>query len=389
MFYVIKLLGRTLESMNKLKSASIITLLVILMSTIICVIHADAQTVHALLVIMDDDPRIGTNVKVDRKNIVQLLGSIENELCEVETTTLLSSKDQATHDGVLQWIRNIYTDKNDILFIYYAGHGGMNEKNQTFLVTEGKWLIRSDLVNAIEQVKSPRLTLLITDCCSSLVSQKLDPNLQSSRSMTRLTERVLRNLFLEHQGFLHVTAATEKQYGWSNVVTGGWFTKNLIEALNSNPDENRDSFLTWKEVFETARQNTEKTFSQATFTTSQLQDMRRKGITSQTPKAYSFPTPLNVSSNDEKETVNYIFLAIVLFTLFISNRIAHSLKKQYASRRKISSHRSKAWGIIAIEVLTWIGFNIFWTFFTSNWWVVIVSVILILMILSRRTKKYA
>ena len=383
------MLGSTLMFMKKLKSASFLSLLAILMSIIVCVIPADAQTVHALLVIMDADPRIGTNVKVDRKNIVQLLGSIENELCEVKTTTLLSSKDQATRDGVLDWVRNVNTEKNDILFVYYAGHGGMNDKNQTFLATEGKWLFRSELVNAIEQLKSPRLTLLITDCCSSLVTQKIDPNLQSSRSMTRLTEKILRNLFLEHQGFLHVTAATEKQYGWSNVITGGWFTKNLIDALNSNPDENQDSFLTWEEVFETARQNTEKTFSQTRFTAKQLNDMKSRGITSQTPKAYSLPTPLVVASNNEKETVNYIFLAIVLFTLFISYRISQSLKKQYASRRKLSSHRSKAWRIVAIEVLTWIGFNIFWTFFSSNWWVVIISVVLILMILSRRTNRYA
>ena len=375
--------------MKKLKSASFITLLIILMSITVCVIPTDAQTVHALLVIMDDDPRIGNNVQVDRKNIVQLLGSIENELCEVETTTLLSSKDQATRDSVLQWIRNVNTEKNDILFVYYAGHGGMNDKKQTFLVTEGKWLYRSELVNAIEQVKSHRLTLLITDCCSSLVTQKIDRNLQSSRSMTRLTEKTLRNLFLEHKGFFHVTAATEGQYGWSNVITGGWFTKNFIEALDSKPDKNNDNFLTWKEVFETARQNTEKTFSQATFTTTQLQDMRRKGITSQTPKAYSFPTPLDIGSDDEKETVNYIFLAIVLFTLFISIRISRNLKKQYASRRKLSSHRSKSWGIVVIEVLTWILYNIFWTFVSSNWWVVVISIVLILIILSRRTKRYA
>lgn len=383
------MLGHTRMLMKELRCAFFITLLVILMNVIVCVIPADAQTVHALMIIIDDDPRIGTNVKVDQKNIVQLLGSIENELCSVKTTTLLSSKDQATRDGVLQWVGNLNTDKDDILFIYYAGHGGMNEKNQTFLVTEGKWLFRSELVNAIEQVNSPRLTLLITDCCSSLVTQKIDPNLQSSRSMTRLTERILRNLFLEHKGFLHITAATEGQYGWSNIVTGGWFTKNFVEALDSNPDKNSDSFLTWKEVFETARQNTEKTFSQATFTTTQLQDMRRKGITSQTPKAYSFPTPLDAGSDDEKETVNYIFLAVVLITLFISIRISRNLKKQYASRRKLSSHRSRAWGIVAIEVLTWILYNIFWTFVSSNWWVVIVSIVLILIILSRRSKRYA
>ncbi len=382
--------------MNSIKLVSILALFVFLPSFMVCVIPADAQTVHALLIIMDDDPKIGTNVKVDRKNMLNLLASVHNELAEVKTTTLLSSKDEATRNGVLEWVRNVKAATNDIVFMYYAGHGGMKSNGQTFLATEGEWLFRSELVNAIEQIKSPRLTILITDCCSSLVSSNVDPTMQSNRSMTRLTERVLRNLFIEHKGFLHVTAATEKQYGWSNIFTGGWFTKNFIEALNSNPDENKDKFLTWKEVFETARQNTEKTFSQTTFTAKQQQDLKKRGITSQTPKAYSFPTPLGVSSplggstKDKRKTVNYIFLAIVLFTVFISNRISKSLKKQHASRRRISSHRGKAVGIITIEVLMWIGFNIFGAFFRTNWVIIsIIGVVIIFIILTRKTKRFA
>ncbi len=381
--------------MKNVKSIFILPLLVFLLSSMAYVLPANGETVHALLVIMDDDPKIGSNVKIDRKNMVNLLASVHNELAEVKTTTLLSSKDNATRDEVLQWVRNLKVGTNDIVFLYYAGHGGMNQDGQTFLATEGKWLFRSELVNAIEQVKSPRLTILITDCCSSLVSSNIDPSLQSSRNMTRLTERVLRNLFIEHKGFLHITAATEKQYGWSNVRTGGWFTSNLIQALNSNPDENRDEFLTWKEVFEITRQNTEKTFSQTTFTTKQQDDMKRKGITSQTPKAYSFPTPLFQSTlngvlSGERKTVNYISLAIFIFTLFISNRISHNLKRQHAGRRRLSSFRVKASGIVAIEVLIWIGFNIFWSFFRTNWVVIsIIGVILILMILIRKTRQYA
>lgn len=385
--------------MNSVKFVSVLALFVFLPIFMVCVMSADAQTVHALLIIMDDDPTIGTNVKVDRKNMLNLLTSVHNELAEVKTTTLLSSKDEATRNGVLDWVRNVNAAKNDIVFMYYAGHGGMKSNGQTFLATEGEWLFRTELVNAIEQIKSPRLTILITDCCSSLVSSDVDPTLQSNRSMTRLTERVLRNLFIEHKGFLHVTAATEKQYGWSNIFTGGWFTKSLIEALNSNPDENKDKFLTWKEVFETARKNTEKTFSQTTFTAKQQQDLKKRGITSQTPKAYSFPTPLVKGTNptllvsgteDKRKTVNYIFLAIVLFTLFISNRISKSLKKQHASRRRISSHRGKAVGIITIEVLMWIGFNIFGAFFRTNWVIIsIIGVVIIFIILTRKTKRYA
>ena len=210
--------------------------------------------------------------------------------------------------------------------------------------------------------------------------------------MTRLTERVLRNLFLEHKGFLHVTGATEGQYGWSNAATGGWFTRSFIEALDSNPDENQDKFLTWEEVFEKARENTEKTFSQTTFTAQQQAKMKQLGITSQTPKAYALPTPLggSIAKAEERKTVNYIFLAIVLCTLFISNRISRGLKKQYASRARLSSHRGKAFAIIALEVLMWIGFNIFWQFFRTNWILVcIIGIVIIGMILFRKPKRYA
>lgn len=375
--------------MNSVKLVSILALLVFLPSFMVCVMSADAQTVHALLIIMDADPNIGNNVKVDRQRVKQLLDAVHNELVEVKIMTLLSSENTATRGGVLQWVRNINVATDDIVFIYYAGHGGMNPKGETFLVTEGKWLFRSELVNAIEQVKSHRLTLLITDCCSSLVQTKVEPTLQSSRSMTRLPQHVLRNLFLEHKGFLHVTAATEGQYGWSNIATGGWFTRNFIEALDNNPDENRDQFLSWKEVFETARQNTERTFSQAIFTTSQRENMKQKGINSQTPKAYSFPIPLGGSAK-ERKTLNYIFLAIVLCSLFISNRISRSLKKQYANRWRISSHRGKAFGVIAIEVLMWIGFNVLWGFFRTNWIIIsTIGVVLILVILTRKRKQYA
>ena len=378
--------------MNTGKFVYLFASLAFMLSFVVYIPLADAQTVHALLVIMDDDPTIGNNVEVDRKRVKQLLGAVQNGICEVKTTTLLSSKDTATRDGILQWVQNINIAIDDIVFIYYAGHGGMNRDGKTFLATEGQWIFRSELVNAMEQGKAARLTILITDCCSSLVQSNLEPTLQSSRSMTRLTQRILQNLFLEHKGFLHVTAATEGQYGWSNRVTGGWFTRNFINALDSNPDQNQDTFLSWEEVFVKARENTEKTFRQTTFTTEQQTKMKRLGITSQTPKAYSLPTPLSGTTlkAEERRTVNYIFLAIVLCTLGISSRISRSLKNQHVSRARLSSHRSKAFAIIAIEVLIWIGFNVFWQFSRANWVpICIVGVVMIGMILSRKKKRYA
>ena len=377
--------------MTPFKFVYLFVSVVCVLSAVCCVATADAQTVHALLVIMDDDPTIGNNVEVDRKRVKQLLTSVQSGICEVKITNLLSSEDAATRDKVLQWVQNVSIATDDVLFIYYAGHGGMTRDQQTFLATEGKRLFRSELVAAIKQVKSHRLTILITDCCSSLVQTDIEPSLQSSRSMTRLTERVLQNLFLEHKGFLHVTGATEGQYGWSNSRTGGWFTKSFIEALDSNPDGNQDSFLTWKEIFEKARENTEKTFSQTTFTAEQRAQMKRLGITNQTPKAYALPTPLGgaTATAGDRKTVNYIFLAIVLGTFFISNRISRGLKKQHASRARRSAHSGKTFAIIAVEVLIWIGFNVFWQLFRTHWIpVCVIGIVLIGIILSRKQKGY-
>lgn len=346
--------------MKVAKSIYPLVFLAFWLNFVVGITTADAQKIHALLVIMDDDPSIGKNVEIDRKRVKQLLKAIENEICEVEMTTLLSSRDTATRNGILRWVQNIDVTAEDVVFIYYAGHGGMQRGQKTFLATEGQWIFRSELVKAIESVNEHRLAILITDCCSSLVQSDLEPMLQSSRTMTRLTERILRNLFLEHEGFLHVTAATEGQFGWSNTATGGWFTRNLIQSLDSNPDKNQDSFLTWEEVFLKAQEATEKTFSQTTFTREQTNRMRQLGITSQTPKAYSLPTPLGgpAIAALEARTVNYVFLTIILSTLVISNLIFRILKKRYVSRSKLNSYKINVFAIVLVEVFFWVRFYI-------------------------------
>ncbi|MDE0555770.1 MAG: caspase family protein [Candidatus Poribacteria bacterium] len=283
-------------------------------------------------------------------------------------------------------------EPNDVVFIYYAGHGGMNANKETFLATEGKYLYRRELVNALESVELPRLICLITDCCSSLVQSAIEPSLQSSRSGARPAGEVLRNLFLEHKGFLHLTSATEGQYAWSNVRNGGWFTMSLVNAMQTDPDGNRDRFLSWEEVFVRTRENTERLFSQTTFTAAQQAKMRQLGITSQTPKAYALPTHgdgFSTPINGLRE-VNLIFAGIVLGTLVISGRVSRKLKKQYVGRSRLASHRGKTAAVIAIEVLICIAFNVFWEFSKTNWLLICVGgVVIISMILFRKKKQYA
>ncbi len=83
--------------------------------------------------------------------------------------------------------------------------------------------------------------------------------------------------------------------------------------------------------------------------------------------------------------VNLIFLAVVVGTLGISALYAGRLKKRYNA----PFPWSKTAAIVGIEVLLWIGFNIFFEAFQANWlWISIASVILIVLIVSRKKRKY-
>ena len=250
---------------------------------------AAAQTLHALLVIMDDDPTIGDSVVIDQKRVSNLLLQLQNQgVCSVKKKVLLSSQDLATTDQVKKWLREVRPGSNDVVFVYYSGHGAMIENMETFIALQGGSLLRKDLVETMARARDCRLKILITDACSSAVRVPVEdafanPTLKST----------LRNLFIEHKGFLHLTAATEGEYAWGDTRRGGWFTNPLVKTiLEEWPDPNGDNFVSWKDVFESAKKKTMQFFaeSEPRFSAELKADLRARGITSQTPKYYSLPT---------------------------------------------------------------------------------------------------
>lgn len=255
-------------------------------------------TVHALLVIDDADRKIGPSCVVDKTYIEDILSSVRH-ICPVQTKTLRSSTNTMTAKAIQQWLSSLTPSCNDVVFIYYSGHGGMNKTRGTFLNTQGERLWRDTLVKSIRDVKRVRLKMLITDCCSSPLAP---PRVRVEEySSSTIPLRIYKNLFLQHSGFLHITSATEGELAFGRNPPhldrrwdpedgfGGWFTRGLINAINSIPDANRDGFVSWREVFQESRLNTMRTFNATRFSTKTQTQLRRLGQTSQTPRAYSLP----------------------------------------------------------------------------------------------------
>ena len=81
---------------------------------------------------------------------------------------------------------------------------------------------------------------------------------------------------------------------------------------------------------------------------------------------------------------NLLFLIAIIGTLGVSWVYADRLKKQYGA----DFPWSKTAVIVGIEVLLWIGFNIFLEFFKAYWLPISIIAIIVIVLISRKKRKY-
>jgi len=251
---------------------------------------AKQPTIYALLMIADADPSIGRAVDVDKQRLENML-KVATGICNVQTDELLSSQGALRSEAVFQWIKNLNSDVNDTVFIYYSGHGGMNKNKETFFYLQDGYFWRSKLVTAMEGIKKCRLKIIISDCCSD------GPETETPAGRPPISKKALQDLFLEHEGFLHLTAASEGEYSWCSPRYGGWFTRAIVDSFDDSSDLNMDGFVSWNEVLSLTVEAVRKKYQQSLvyFSDEQKKDMNKKGINSQTPKAYSMAKRANAS----------------------------------------------------------------------------------------------
>ena len=250
--------------MMRQRTYPVLILTMFLLGTIlIFVFIADTQqkpTIHALLVIMDGDPVNSEQYKANKKLLTNLLRRVENKgTCELKLTILNSDTatdaKQPTPARVLDWIDTLNPLRNDVVFLYYCGHGGRAggaPEGGTYFDLDGAELFRKAVVDKLRSSRTwaCRLKMLITDTCAVETMNIEAPEniVGTSASASYRAERAYRHLFVEHEGFLHLTSATENEYSWGDSTNGGWFTNGLVASINSHADAT-GRFVGWNEIF--------------------------------------------------------------------------------------------------------------------------------------------
>lgn len=260
-----------------------------------------AQNIHVLMVIDNGHPKTGTQHGKDKAAIEGLMNTKVSDMIEkvggkVNIDELLSNDRQVTRDKIFNWLKNVNPDPKDVVFVYFSGHGGADKtgSHARYITIQGnEKLYRKEVAKVVEALNC-RLKILITDACSAGPLRTEEIPIPSS------DEDILRNLFLQHEGFLNLTSTSVGHVAFGDKTTGSYFTASLMEGIipGDLADVDRapqDGFVSWEEVLTLTKEHLDDLYqaNKPYFSTKVKQRMKRIGQTTQIPEALSpFPKPI-------------------------------------------------------------------------------------------------
>jgi S1-C subfamily serine protease len=234
--------------------------------------HTAAGHVYCLMMLDDTDQKIGRGVAANGQKMRALL---ESGLPQGRLTIEEVKGKQFTPDAVRDYFRRLRATPADTVMVYYAGHGCGEHRTHAHYFSmrgtdgKGQRMPRAEVLN-LAQMAGGRLSLLISDCCSSWV----DPPLGPKPGTTAFAGgKVMEPLLLRQHGVVDITGASPGEYGWYG-PSGGVFTKFLHQNLASG------KFNDWDRIY---KETTEQTVEDSKTWMRKLNEANKIGQTQQTP----------------------------------------------------------------------------------------------------------
>lgn len=222
--------------------------------------------IHFIVVANTEDARIGTSVVKDVTNFYSQIKDVSVFL-NVPLNYIEIKGSKFGKANVESALNNLKPGPNDIVIFYYSGHGYSNEQNTAqaypqFDLRQSRFdditvatLNAADVYNKIK-AKNARLNLIITDCCNSnlgLLKPEGKNFAQTAKSLMSWEKSFCYDLFMKSKGSILATAAKKGQYAYGNADLGGYFTSNIITAMEKHLSKFQNSSPTWQEIISEAQ----------------------------------------------------------------------------------------------------------------------------------------
>jgi hypothetical protein len=199
-----------------------------------------APVVHLLSVASSNDRRIGSKVGDDARNVVAVL---ESSFAAAGRSERLHAQvilgGETTGRNLLAAVRGLSVRPQDTVVVFYSGHGGIDAQGRHLLTTGMGNVSTQDVLDAAATHR-PRLTILLTDMCSTYIGgAKGHSTLPTGTARDLPHGRAIpwptvENLFFSHRGVVDLTAA---EPGLPSRVDhggrGSYFTNALLEVLTT------------------------------------------------------------------------------------------------------------------------------------------------------------
>ena len=230
-------------------------------------IYTGNSRLHLIMVANTRVSDIGASCENDKNKVVREFENISDAL-GIPLEQHLVIEDRYSKEILMQTIRTINANKNDIIVFIYTGHGfrWQNQVSEYPMIdltysnyqqVDEETSMNLDEVHDLLIKKGARLTLVLGDCCNSSVgrSSRAGASSLASRPNERSRMDRLRTLFLEMEGHIIAAAAQPDETACGNAQTGGYFLNSFFSALHKETSYLYEEEPSWNAIFERTMEN--------------------------------------------------------------------------------------------------------------------------------------
>lgn len=234
-----------------------------------------AKAIHFLKMGDTNDSGIKATIRTDLQNMQKGLTYIASvNQVPLYTKEFVSTKGSLTRNAIDRWIQKTRVASDDIIILYFSGHGDRLYNSPTFcprgyFSTSGEQVDFSEVIEKLFSKKAA-LYIALLDCCNSF-SKELALEVAEGFKLVNINDKAVvagsKELFFKLHGLIIASGASPSKSGYiispkDGIVRGSYFTtlflKNLFEELQRpNPS--------WKQLLQQTKIQCNRAEEQITY----------------------------------------------------------------------------------------------------------------------------
>ena len=210
----------------------------------------DPGTLRSIIIADTQDIEIGYSCASDAYRLEKSLQAVGSQL-RLGTDITVLDKRKCHRTDVEKWIHSLTPGGNDVVMVFYAGHGHEDQSGShlpVLILRDGE-VRGAALQEEIDRLPC-KLSVVVFDCCNLLPEgfypkkRHLYPVIHKNRRLARL-----KPLFFQCNASITMCAARTGELAWGG-QNGGFLTTGFLRAMK---DPSQTGVISWRRILTRAK----------------------------------------------------------------------------------------------------------------------------------------